>query len=81
MGQDMKSRRTKQDQLPPAPVRRSLVERAVGILAVDGIKVSDRARELLSQCEAGTLTFDQARKEIITRALAMAAAKNVKQGD
>lgn len=79
MGQDMTSRSTKQHQLPPASVRRSLVERAVGILAVDGIKASDRVRELLSHCEAGTLTFDQARKEIISRALAMAAAKNVKQ--
>ena len=78
MGQDMTSRRTKQHQLPPAPVRRSLVERAVGILAVDGIKVSDRARELLSRCEAGTLTIDEARAEVIARAQAIADAKNVK---
>jgi len=53
----------------------------VGILAVDGIKASDRALELLAQCEAGTLTFDQAREEIIARALAMAATQNVKQED
>lgn len=76
----MTSRRTKQ-HLPPTPVNRSLVEQAVGILAVDGIKASDRALELLAQCEAGTLTFDQAREEIIARALAMAATQNVKQED
>src|SRR5690606_17474077 len=77
-GQAMTPRKTIFRQLPLA-ASRSPAARAIAILAVDGIKVSDRARELLSQCEAGTLTFDKARAEVIARALAIADAKNVKK--
>lgn len=72
----MTQRKTIFQQLPLA-ASRSPAARAIAILAVDGIKVSDRLRELLSQCEARTMTYDEARKEVIARALAMAAAKNV----
>lgn len=58
---------------------RSIAKRALAILAVDNIKVSDRARELLAQCEAGTMTYAEAREEIIARARSM-AAKSIKQG-
>lgn len=73
----MTSYKSKPHLLPTG--QRSLVERAAAILAVDDIKVSDRARELLSQCEAGTLTFAEAREEIIARARTMAGAKSNKE--
>ena len=76
----MTLRKSRFQQLPLA-ASRSPAARAIAILAVDGIEVSDRLRELLSQCEARTMTYDEARKEVIARALAMAAAKNVKQDD
>lgn len=72
----MTSRDTKLPLQPHA--KRSLVQRAVGIVTVDGIGVSDSVREMLSKCEAGAMTFDQARQEIISRARAMADAKNLK---
>lgn len=52
---------------------RGIASRAMAILAVDDIKVSARGRELLAQCEAGTMTFAQAREDVIARARAMAA--------
>lgn len=62
------------DKSSPIDVRSaSLTERALAILAVDGIKVSARARELLDKCEAGEMTFAQAREDVIARAKAMAA--------
>lgn len=78
-GQDMTLRKPKFDLLPVA--RRDAAAQAIAILAVDGIKASDMALELLAQCEAGTMTYDEAREVIIARALAMAAAQNVKQED
>jgi hypothetical protein len=62
-----------------APRNGSLVERASAILSVDGIKLSDRVAALLSECEAGTLTFAEARESIIARARAIAAEKNIKR--
>lgn len=53
----------------------------MGILAVDGIKVSDHVREMLYKCEAGMMTFDEARADVISRARAMASAQNKKQGE
>lgn len=52
----------------------SIAQRAVDLLAVDDIKLSERGRELLSMCEAGIMTFDQAREDIIARAKLMAEA-------
>lgn len=75
----MTLRKTKFDLLPVAI--RSPAAQAIAILAVDGIKGSDMARELLAQCEARTMTYDEARKVVIARALAMAAVQNVKQED
>lgn len=75
----MTLRKTKFDLLPVAS--RSPAAQAIAILAVDGIKASDMALELLAQCEARTMTYDEAREVIIARALAMAAAQNVKQED
>lgn len=76
----MTPRKTKFQQLPLG-ASRSSAARAIAILAVDGIKVSDRLRDLLAQCEAGTMTHDEAREVIIASALAMAAAQNVKKED
>lgn len=73
----MTSNKSKTHLLPAG--QRSLAKRAAAILAVDDIKVSDSARELLSQCEAGTLTFAEAREEIIARARSMAGTKSNKQ--
>lgn len=53
---------------------RGIASRAMAILAVDDIKVSERGRELLAQCEAGTMSFAQAREDVIARARAMALA-------
>lgn len=54
---------------------RSVTERALAILAVDGIQPSARGRELLLMCERGEMNFEQAREDVVSRAKAMAAAQ------
>lgn len=79
MAQLMTTRITKQHQRTSATARHSLVDRAVGILAVDGVRVSEKTLVLLRECEAGTLTFDEARKAVISRAVAMPDTKQTNQ--
>lgn len=43
-------------------------KQALAILAVDNIRVSDHARELLKRIEDGHITHEQAKVEILRRA-------------
>lgn len=52
------------------------VEQALGILAVDNIKVSDFTRDLLEKRSTGELTFEQARAAIRDRARSLQEESN-----
>ena len=57
----------------------TLAERAGAILSADGIKVSARVLEMISKCEAGTLSFAEARAQLVADAKSRANVKSVKQ--
>lgn len=51
---------------------KNIASDALAILAVDDIRPTAHAVELLRQCEAGTMTYDQARAEVSARARTLA---------
>lgn len=52
--------------------QKNLTQRALAILAVDNIRPSAHAIELMRRCEAGTMTYEQARAEVCARARTLA---------